>query len=67
MSEPDRYCVTAPDGSCTSADPRCMHNTPAPATKLTEDELPDLMTSWFVGDKTTREAIIRRILGVPAP
>ena len=22
---PDAYCVTAPDGSCISADPRCMH------------------------------------------
>jgi DnaJ-class molecular chaperone len=22
---PDAYCVTAPDGSCVSDDPRCMH------------------------------------------
>lgn len=23
---PDRYCITLPDGSCVSSDPRCMHN-----------------------------------------
>ena len=23
---PDRFCVTAPDGTCVSADMRCMHN-----------------------------------------
>ena len=23
--EPDRYCVTTPDGDCVSTDPRCMH------------------------------------------
>lgn len=25
-NEPDRYCVTAPDGECISTDPRCMHH-----------------------------------------
>ena len=23
---PDTYCITLPDGSCVSEDPRCMHN-----------------------------------------
>lgn len=24
--EPDRFCITTPDGNCVSEDPRCMHN-----------------------------------------
>jgi len=24
--EPDRFCITTPDGDCISDDPRCMHN-----------------------------------------
>jgi hypothetical protein len=24
--DPDKYCVTTPDGDCISTDPRCMHN-----------------------------------------
>lgn len=29
--EPDKYCVTTPDGGCASTDPRCMHQEePAP-------------------------------------
>lgn len=36
-NEPDRYCVTAPDGECISTDPRCMHHVhaaPKPSVSL---------------------------------
>jgi len=26
FTDGDRYCLTLPDGSCVSDDPRCMHN-----------------------------------------
>lgn len=39
-SEPDKYCMTTPDGGCNSTDPRCMHNKPAPKAepeKITQE------------------------------
>lgn len=30
VTEPDSYCITTPDGGCSSTDPRCMHQPKTP-------------------------------------
>jgi hypothetical protein len=72
-SEPDQYCVTAPDGSCVSTDPKCMHQVrpEEPIAYLWKNRgtgktlivLPDQV--WTSSPSWTCEGPL--VLGAPAP
>lgn len=60
----DRYCVTAPDGSCISKDPRCMHNRmPWPTPEQNMKALAGLvLLSSAMVSKGDQAAIIRSMV-----